>query len=78
MSDIINIDYDVQNLFSVPIHHLNINDFDNSQKRIISNLNLISSKPVIYVLNLGDNQIDTLKIEELKKVSLLRPLIVLK
>ena len=47
---------------------ININDFDNSQKRIISNLNLISSKPVIYVLNLGDNQIDTLKIEELKKI----------
>ena len=41
---------------------INISDFDNSQKRIISNLNLISSKPVIYVLNLGDNQIDTLKI----------------
>ena len=47
---------------------ININDFDNSQKRIINNLNLISSKPVIYVLNLGDNQIDTLKIEELKKI----------
>ena len=28
---------------------LNISDFDNSQKRIITNLNLISSKPVIYV-----------------------------
>ena len=49
---------------------ININDFDNSQKRIISNLNLISSKPVIYVLNLGDNQIDTLKIEELKKINI--------
>ena len=47
---------------------INISDFDNSQKRIITNLNLISSKPVIYVLNLGDNQIDTLKIEELKKI----------
>ena len=35
---------------------------------LMNTLNLISSKPVIYVLNLGDNQIDTLKIEELKKI----------
>ena len=35
MTEIINIDYDVQNLFSVPIHFLNINDFDSRKQSLI-------------------------------------------
>ena len=35
MSEIINIDYDVVNLFSVPIHYLSINDFDSKKQELI-------------------------------------------
>ena len=35
MSELINIDYYVQNLFSVPIHYLSINDFDSNKQELI-------------------------------------------
>ena len=35
MTEIINIDYYVQNLFSVPIHYLSINDFDLKKQELI-------------------------------------------
>ena len=44
MSEIINIDYDVQNLFSVPIHYLKINNFDTKKQSLIK-----------YAYNLRDN-----------------------
>ena len=44
MSEIINIDYDVQNLFSVPIHYLSINNFDDRKQSLIE-----------YAYNLRDN-----------------------
>ena len=44
MTEIINIDYDVQNLFSVPIHFLNINNFDSRKQSLID-----------YAYNLRDN-----------------------
>ena len=44
MSEIINIDYYVQNLFSVPIHYLSIDDFDSYKEELID-----------YAYNLRDN-----------------------
>ena len=35
MTEFINIDYYVQNLFSVPIHYLSINDFDSKKQELI-------------------------------------------
>ena len=35
MSELINLDYYVQNLFSVPIHYLSINDFDSNKQELI-------------------------------------------
>ena len=45
MSEIINIDYDVVNLFSVPIHYLSIDDFDSKKQELID-----------YAYNLRDNE----------------------
>ena len=35
MSETINIDYDVKKLFSIPIHHLNLNNFIDKKKQLI-------------------------------------------
>jgi len=35
MSEVINIDYTVQNLFCVPIHYLNINEFQDKKQSLI-------------------------------------------
>ena len=45
MSEIINIDYDVVNLFSVPIHYLSIDDFASKKQELID-----------YAYNLRDNE----------------------
>ena len=44
MSEIINIDYNVHNLFPTPIHCLKINDFDTKKQELID-----------YAYNLRDN-----------------------
>jgi|TARA_B100000131_G_scaffold81846_2_gene78783 hypothetical protein len=46
---------------------INIESYEITEQQIIKKLNLISSKPTIYVLNYGNNQIEYSKIEELKK-----------
>ena len=35
MSEIINLDYDVKKLFSIPIHYLNLNNFNDKKKQLI-------------------------------------------
>ena len=45
MTEFINIDYYVQNLFSVPIHYLSINDFDSKKQELID-----------YAYNLRDSE----------------------
>ena len=35
MSEIINIDYDVKKLFSIPIHYINLNEFSEKRKELI-------------------------------------------
>ena len=45
---------------------INLSNYDDNHKKIISSLNLISAKPTIYVLNFGNNQINDQKIKELK------------
>ena len=45
MTEFINIDYYVQNLFSVPIHYLSIDDFDSKKQELID-----------YAYNLRDNE----------------------
>ena len=44
MSEIINVDYNVHNLFPTPIHCLQINDFDTKKQALID-----------YAYNLRDN-----------------------
>ena len=44
MSEVINIDYIVHNLFCVPIHYLNINDFQEKKEQLIEYANNLISK----------------------------------
>jgi len=41
---------------------------DPDENKIIKELNLISTKPIIYILNFGNDSIDSNKIDELKKI----------